>query len=505
VFSSILSVFVQRAFSIPSQWWWPFVVLFVSVCFIITAISYWRMHAFMALLLASLVAGIMTSKTSWEIIEKDGTKKVYPHLQGVIEQISLGLGNTARDIAISIALASIIGMCLLESGAADKVVRRFLGAFGEKRAGWALLWSTYILSIPIFFDTMFMLMAPLAKALRLRTGKDYLLYVLCVCTGGMITHGLTIPHPGPLAMVETLKIDTGLSLAAGLLGGLIPAVVGYVVCVWLNSRNEIPLRDTELSSMESDKPESSLPSFFWSILPVVLPIVLISFSSLFKVMKDGALAADGRQIAWCVSVYETFGQANFDYVKGLVDFFGHKNIALLIGAGISLVVLAKQCGFGLQKLEQLVGPPLETAGMIILITSAGGAFGGMLRAAGVGDAVKASVGSQSVDLILLSFIVAAVIRVAQGSATVAMFTASSIIAPMLGSESIGYNHVYIYLAIGYGAMTCSWMNDSGFWVVSRLSGMTQRETLKTWSVLSICLAVSGLVVTMIFSRLLPLV
>jgi GntP family gluconate:H+ symporter len=352
---------------------------------------------------------------------------------------------------------------------------------------------------------MFMLMAPLAKALRLRTGKDYLLYVLCVCTGGMITHGLTIPHPGPLAMVETLKIDTGLSLAAGLLGGLIPAVVGYVVCVWLNSRNEIPLRDTELSSMESDKPESSLPSFFWSILPVVLPIVLISFSSLFKVMKDGALAADGRQIAWCVSVYETFGQANFDYVKGLVDFFGHKNIALLIGAGISLVVLAKQCGFGLQKLEQLVGPPLETAGMIILITSAGGAFGGMLRAAGVGDAVKASVGSQSVDLILLSFIVAAVIRVAQGSATVAMFTASSIIAPMLGSESIGYNHVYIYLAIGYGAMTCSWMNDSGFWVVSRLSGMTQRETLKTWSVLSICLAVSGLVVTMIFSRLLPLV
>ena len=463
------------------------------------------MHAFVALLLASLVAGLMTHKETWPIVDKNGKEIVYPHLQGVVEQISKGLGDTARDIAISIALASIIGMCLLESGAADKVVRRFLAVFGEKRAGWALLWSTYVLSIPIFFDTMFMLMAPLAKALRLRTGKDYLLYVLCVCTGGMITHGLTIPHPGPLAMVENLKIDTGFSLAAGLIGGLIPAVIGYILCVFLNSRMEIPLRDSMLSDAEAEKQESSLPSFFWSILPVVLPIVLIGLSSLFKVIKDGALAPEGRQIEWCVSFYQSLGEANFNNVKGLVDFFGHKNIALLIGAGISLFVLARQCGFGLGKLEQLVGPPLETAGMIILITSAGGAFGGMLRTAGVGAAVESAAKGQNISLIFLAFIVAAVIRVAQGSATVAMFTCSSIVAPIIAEDSIGYHHVYIYLAIGYGAMTCSWMNDSGFWVVSRLSGMTQRETLKTWSILSICLAVSGLVVTFIASKLLPLV
>ncbi len=485
--------------------WWPFVVLFVSVCFIIAAISLWRMHAFVALLLASLVAGALTSKESWAVVGKDGKEVVYPHLVGVIEQISKGLGDTARDIAVSIALASIIGMSLMESGAADKVVRRFLVIFGQKRAGWALLWSTYVLSIPIFFDTMFMLMVPLAKALRLRTGKDYLLYILCVCTGGMITHGLTIPHPGPLAMVDNLKIDTGFSLAAGLVGGLIPAVIGYFVCVWLNARIEIPLRDVHLSTEVEDKPESSLPSFFWSILPVILPIVLIGISSLFKVIKDGATAPDGRQIAWCVSFYQSMGEDNFTNMRGLIDFFGHKNIALLIGAGLSLWVLARQCGFGLEKLEQLVGPPLETAGMIILITSAGGAFGGMLRTAGVGDAVKAAAAGQAINLILLSFIVAAVIRIAQGSATVAMLTTSAMIAPMLGTESLGYHHVYIYLAIGYGAMTCSWMNDSGFWVVSRLSGMTQRETLKTWSVLSICLAFSGLVVTLIASKLLPLV
>ncbi len=490
---------------LQTTWWWPFVVLFVSVCFIITAISFWRMHAFVALLLASLVAGALTAKETWKVVGKDGKEVVYPHLVGVIEHVSKGLGDTARDIAVSIALASIIGMCLMESGAADKVVRRFLFVFGEKRAGWALLWSTYVLSIPIFFDTMFMLMVPLAKALRIRTGKDYLLYILCVCTGGMITHGLTIPHPGPLAMVDNLHIDTGFSLAAGLIGGLIPAVVGYILCVFLNSKMEIPLRDVNAIDAESDKPESSLPSFFWSILPVVLPIVLIGFSSLFKVIKDGVIAPDGRQIAWCQSVYEMLGPAAFEEVKGLVDFFGHKNIALLIGAGISLWVMARQCGFGLEKMEQLVGPPLETAGMIILITSAGGAFGGMLRVAGVGDAVKAAAQGQAISLVLLSFIVAAVIRIAQGSATVAMLTTSAMVAPMLSPESLGCNPIYVYLAIGYGAMTCSWMNDSGFWVVSRLSGMTQRETLKTWSVLSIGLALSGLIVTLIASAIFPMI
>jgi len=469
------------------------------------------MHAFVALLLASLVAGLLTFKAGWGVIGKDGKETLYPHLVGVIEQISKGLGDTARDIAISIALASIIGMCLMQSGAADKVVRRFLGVFGQKRAGWALLWSTYVLSIPIFFDTMFMLMIPLAKALRIRTGKDYLLYILCICTGGMITHSLTIPHPGPLAMVDSLGVDTGVSLAAGLLGGLIPAVLGYYVCVFLNSRLEIPLRDTELAHLENETPESELPSFFWSILPVVLPILLIGVSSLFKVIKDGALpmgaggtVAIERQIGWCVWVYQSLGESGFAMVKEVIDFFGHKNIALLIGVALSLWVMAKQCGFGREKIEQLVGPPLETAGMIILITSAGGAFGGMLRSAGVGDAVKWAANDQAISLIFLAFIVSAVIRVAQGSATVAMLTTAAMIAPMLGTDATNFHPVYVYLAIGFGAMTCSWMNDSGFWVVSRLSGMTQRETLQSWTILSTCLAITGLLVTFLASKLLPL-
>ena len=309
-------------------------------------------------------------------------------------------------------------------------------------------------------------------------------------------------------MVDSLKIDIGVSLAAGLIGGLIPAVIGYFVCVFLNSRIDVPIRDTQLTLTEIGKPESELPSLFWSMAPVVLPIILIGFSSLFRVIADGATKPD-QQTAWCVAAYNALGgEANFASVRGTVDFFGHKNIALFIGAGVSLLVMARQRGYGREKLEQLVGPPLETAGMIILITSAGGAFGGMLRVAGVGDAVKAAADGQAVNLVILSYVVSVVIRIAQGSATVAMLTTASIIAPMmeplLADGTLGIHPLYIYLAIGWGAMGFSWMNDSGFWVVNRLSGMTQRETLQSWSVLTTCLSITGLVITLLASKILPL-
>ena len=497
-------MFLATVFS-PSTW--PFVILAVSVSFIIIAISKLRFHAFLALVLAALIAGAMTGKSEWKIPDKNGAEKTYSALVGVVEMVSKGLGDTARDIAISIALASIIGMCLMESGAADKVVRRFLAFFGEKHAGWALLASTFLLSAPIFFDTMFMLMAPLCKALRLRTGKDYVLYVLAVCCGGTITHSMTVPHPGPVAVVTDLKLDVGWSVIGGLAIGAIVAVLGFMVSKWLNRMHTVPLRETagaSLAELEGigNKHESALPSFFWSVVPVILPIVLISLTTLFEIIHKGTEQSAG----WAVALQTMLGgEHGFVMVRGWVDFVGHKNIALFIGAGISLWVLARQCNFGLAKLEALVGPPLETAGMIILITSAGGAFGGALRSAGVGDAVKELAQGHSVNLIFLGWLVAAVIRVAQGSATVAMLTASSIMVPMLSGNALGCHTIYLFTSIGFGAMFCSWMNDSGFWVVARLSGMTEKETLKTWSVQLTADSVIGLLVTLVLSKALPLV
>ena len=286
--------------------YWPFIVLAVSVAFIIVGISKLRLHAFLALVLAALIAGIMTGKTEWSLPDKNGKMQVFSQLVGAVEMVSKGLGDTARDIAISIALASIIGMCLMESGSADKVVRRFLAFFGEKHAGWALLWSTYILSAPIFFDTMFMLMAPLCKALRLRTGKDYILYCLAVCCGGTITHSMTVPHPGPVAVVNDLQLDVGMSLVGGLVIGFIVAVLGFLVSKAINKHIEIPLRETAGASLEelraiSEQDESKLPSFFWSMVPVILPILLIGSPPFLSSLTKGQPPARAGAMLWSPS------------------------------------------------------------------------------------------------------------------------------------------------------------------------------------------------------------
>jgi gluconate:H+ symporter, GntP family len=490
-----------------SSTYWPFVILAVSVAFIIVGISKLRLHAFVALLIAALIAGLMTGKDTWEIVQKDGSTKVYSGMAGTIEMVSKGLGDTARDIAISIALAALIGMALMQSGGADKVVRRFLAFFGEKRAGWALLTSTFILSAPIFFDTMFMLMVPLAMTLAMRTGKDYVLYILAICVAGTITHSMTVPHPGPVAVVADLQISVGESLIWGMVIGGIVAIFGFLFSHWINKRVHVPVRGSGAVSLESlkgisDKPENELPSFFWSITPVVLPILLISLTTVFELAGKGAAAGDG----WANSFVGIFGgQEGFNNARNWVDFIGNKNIALFIGAFIALAVLARQAKLGLGKLEEMVGPPLETAGMIILITSAGGAFGVALRSAGVGDAVKAIAQGYSINLILLGWIVAVVVRVAQGSATVAMLTASSIMAPMVAGGELTCHPVYLFMSIGFGAMFCSWMNDSGFWAVSKLSGMTEKETLRTWSVQLTANSIFGLLVVFVFSKLVPMV
>ena len=195
---------------------WPFVVLIVSVAFVILSISALRMHAFLALIMAALVAGVMADK-----LPGDPKAPEKGQMVRAVELTAEGFGKTAGGIAIVIGMATIIGMCLMESGAADKVVRRFLAVCGNgpKGTSFAIVLSTYILSIPIFFDSMFMLMAPIAMALALRMGRNFTLYVLAICAGGTVTHSLTVPHPGPIYMAENLGIDVGLSIWAGHRGG----------------------------------------------------------------------------------------------------------------------------------------------------------------------------------------------------------------------------------------------------------------------------------------------
>lgn len=467
---------------------WPFFVLAASVAFIVIAITKFRLHPFLALVLAAIFAGGLARV--FPLTTVAGGAVVIGSMEDVLRLTMEGFGRTAAGVAVSIGLAAIIGFCLMESGAADRVVRKFLRIFGERNAGAALLVSTYILSIPIFFDTMFLLMAPLAKALHIRTGKDYLLYILCVCCGGVITHSLTVPHPGPIGMVANLHLDAGLTILAGIVAGMIPALAGFGVACLLNKISPVPLREisgTSLADLEeiTAKANSQLPSLGASVAPVALPLLLIGCSSLAKVFKGSAATADSGFREW-------------------VDFLGDKNMALFIGAFLAIRLLAKQLRYDRGRIRDLLGPPLADAGIIILITSAGGAFGYMIRSAGVGGAVEKLSDRMGLSLIFLSYILALIIRVAQGSATVTMLTASAIVYPMIG-PGLPYHPLYLFLSIGFASFALSWMNDSGFWVVSRLSGMTERETLRSFSVLLTAVSLVGLAVTWLGSIWLPLV
>jgi GntP family gluconate:H+ symporter len=460
---------------------WPFAILVFCITTIIVLIGVLRIHPFLALIATAILAGLLAPVGSLPGEPKSS------HWTQAVELTASELGVVAGKIGIVIALASVIGVCVMESGAADKIVRRFLAVFGEHRAGLALLVAGFLVGLPIFFDTFFMLLIPIARALALRTGKNYTLYMLAICCAGAVTHSQVAPHPGPIAMVDILHVDLGWSIIVGALVSILPVAAGWQFSKWLSRRTDVPLREISgapLADLERimNKPESALPSFATSILPVLLPIFLISTASFLSAF-DGTLRANP--------------------VFPFVEFLGNRNIALLIGAVLSMFLVARQRNLTMAGLGTLLGPAMELAGAMILITSAGGAFGGMLRNAGVSDAISAAVNGRHVNLIVLAWAVAVMLKFAQGSATVSVLTTAAMMSSIMQSTELPYHPMYIFVAIGFGALGISWMNDSGFWVIGRLSGMTERETLRTWSAVAFLMCTVGLIETLILSAAFP--
>jgi len=478
-----LPVLVSTSLSVD---WWPLVILGIGLATIVVLITVCRVHAFIALLLAAILTGGLAGPLPGEVAP-GAIGKGHGHWTQAVELSIAGFGSVASKIGVVIALAAVIGVCLVESGGADKVVRRFLALFGEKRAAHALFAAGYLLSIPIFFETYFMLLLPLAQALHLRTGRNYMSFVLAICCGGTITHSLVAPHPGPLAMAENLHLEVGQTMLCGILAGLIPASCAWWLAQRISRRVNAPMRDTgghsreELQAM-TDRPESELPSLVAALTPIVLPLALIAAGSLASVM--GLRTSAPGIYAW-------------------VEFFGDRHIALLLGAGTGMALVMRQRKVRLTTVNKLVAPRFAEAGVIILIASAGGAFGAMLRHAGVGEIAAVLARHWELNLVFLGWAISAVIRVAQGSATVAMITASAILYPIIQAERPPYHTMYVFLAIGFGSKMISWMNDSGFWTVSKLSGFTETETLKSWTVLVTVGSLVGLVQCLILSKLLP--
>jgi len=507
----------------------PFWILAAGVVFVIASIAKLRLHPFLGLTLGAILVGLLTpslpgvasrkqaafkseltqenqlfstnpaepdanqsAKLEKLKIGGDGDLLEQNHLGKAVKQAMIGFGNLVGGIGFVIAMAAIIGMCMMESGAADKIVRRLMASLGEDRAAWAMLISGFVLSIPVFFDTVFFLIIPLARALALRTGKNYTLYVCAVAGAGAITHTIVPPTPGPLTIAEYLGQPAGNAIIAGLLAAIIPVAIVMWLANRFNDKYDIPLRETKGASLADlekivNKDEKELPGFGISLMPVLLPVVLIS-----------AVTFMGLAAKFGVTVPAGF--------KSIMEFIGNKNIAMFIAAMIAMYTLAKQHGWTLEKLGDSMGSPLETAGVIILITGAGGAFGHMIKLTGIANTIK-SIGvdeGSSAMMLFMAWLLTAVIRAAQGSATVAMITGSGIMAGIVTSGAVDCHPIYFCLAIGFGAFPLSWMNDSGFWVVQRMSGFTEKETLKTWTVMLTAIGVAGIIQVMVMATVFPM-
>lgn len=446
----------------------PFVVLLLSVAMVVILITRWRFHPFVALMLSAIFVGLLSP--------------ALPPVPGqnplvtVIELPMAEFGIMASKIAWVIALAAVIGAAMMESGAAEQIVNQLLKILGENRAALALLISGFVLSIPVFFDTVFFLMVPLAITLARKTGRSFVLYVVAIGGGGVISHSIVPPTPGPLIMAETLGIDLGIVILSGIAAGVIPAIVALGVAKWLNKKLNIPLRISDQSVTSVPNP----PSLALSVLPIVVPLIMISFASIVQAINGD--------------------------IPGWIAFQGNKNIAMGAGAFLALSMWAKTQKLGSKDLWEAIAKPLEIAGVIILITSAGGAYGAMIQHSGIGKAISLATQKFSVPYILLAWIIAAVMKTAQGSGTVSMITSSAIMTALIGPEfNLPYHPVYIFLSIGFGSMFIAWMNDSGFWVVTRMSGFTEKEGLQTWTFLLAIIALVGLLQVLLLSWILPLV
>jgi len=472
----------------------PFLILLVGVLFIVAAIIWLKLHPFFALVLAAVLVGVLPSNA----VEAAPGVSAWEQALRSFENSAAGLGLMAGKIGIVIALAAVIGQCLMESGAADRITRTLLNVFGEKRASWALLLSGYCLSIPVFFDTVFFLLVPLARAMFLRTGQNYMSYVMAICAGGVITHGIVPPTPGPLLMAETLEIDLGQAILGGFLIGLPVAIFGGLVLpkLFVSRGLDLPMRDTPgvgVGELSTGKEEAAAsPGFFISILPVALPVLLITAHSVWKALG---------------------------HESDVLALLGNKNLAMFIATGVAMWLLARSKGYTLKQLTGAIEPALKEAGVIILITAAGGAFGGMLKATGIGDTISGMVtgyvdggeatGGLGILLIFIAWGSAAVMKIAQGSGTVAVITAAGIMAGVLaGLEeaqvALPYHKIYIFAAISFGAKVLSWMNDSGYWVVCKMSGFTEKETLKTWTAQLAAMGVFGLIEVLVLIHIFPL-
>ncbi len=421
---------------------WLVILLILIVVFIVVATTRWKLHPFLALLLSAFGYGILCRTMT---------------LAKIVESVNEGFGGMIGYIGIVILAGTVIGTFLEKSGGALQLAQSILKRMGRKNIPGAMSLIGYLVSIPVFCDSGFVILSPLARTLARKAGISLAACVVALSLGLYATHTMVPPTPGPIAAAKYLNADLGLVILWGLLVSMMALAAGWMFAVKYARRVEIKV-ETKDEVTESDPTVGEAPSALKSIIPILLPIFLIVLASISKLPRH------------------PFGEGKFAV---LIHFFGQPVVALLLGVFFSFL-LPKTLTKDMVSSSGWVGQAVVTAATIIIITGCGGALAKVLENSGIADILKGYIKEGTSLSIWLPFILAAALKTAQGSSTVAITTTAAITAPLLPVLGLEGAHAkaLAVVAIGAGSMVVSHANDSYFWVVTQLSGMNVKQGYK---------------------------
>lgn len=440
-----------------------FIITSLSILLLLVLVMKLKVHAFISLLLASCFVGLASGMPFMELI-------------GSLQK---GMGDILGFITIVVGLGAILGKLLEVSGGAQTMAHFLIKGFGEKRTSWALMLTGFIVSIPVFLDVGFIILIPLVYALANKSGNSLLHYAVPLLAGMAVTHAFIPPTPGPVAVAEILNAPLGWMIIFGVIVGLPCAILaGPVFGGYISKKIFVPV-PAHIEFKDEATSSASRNDFYLIAFIIILPLLLILIATTSNLLVEtGYLNGD-------------------NYLLELAQFLGHPFIALTIATLVALYFLGYRKGFKAKQLLEFSDKALAPAGLIIVITGAGGMFKEILVQSGAGEALAEVFIAYNVAPIVMAYLIAVIIRIIQGSATVAMVTAAGMISPIIIDMNMSDPHkALIGIAIAAGACILSHVNDSGFWLVKKYLDISEKETLQTWTTLETIISITGFLIVL---------
>jgi gluconate transporter len=428
-----------------------------SVVLLLVLILAAKMHAFLALLVSSMALGLAAGMQP----------------QVVLKSIQAGFGDALGFIAVVVALGAMIGRYLEHSGGGTALADWLIGKFGRDRAAWAVLVASFLIGLPIFFEVGFIILVPLVWSLARESKRSLLFYGLPMSVALTVTHALVPPHPAPAAAAQLLGADLGRTILYGIAVCIPMAVVGGMVYgPWIARRIFVPVPEFAIGraapAAGSDRPAPGVPLVLFILL---LPVLLILAATVLR----------GSRV---------------------LAFFGHPFTALTVTVFVAMFFLGKRRGLGRDQILRLATESLAPVGTLLAIMGGGGAFKQVIVDSGVGAYAGSLLAASSISPLVVAYLIAAALRIAQGSATVAIITAAGIVAPLV-KPLHGYSPEIIVLSVCCGGTIISHVNDAGFWLANQYFGMTVADTLRSWSAMKVIVSLLGFGIVLAAHALLP--